>query len=210
MGQSIVFACQPEVGIFDHPSGLKDEGGTSCVIPTLGVPARSPAPRGGLTRLAYAHAKEAEIELEPLLKKAGLTLYQIEDPSVRLKVRDQISFLNLAAAALQDDLLGFHLAFDPREIGLLYYVLASSEMMSDALQRAARYSSIVNEGIALKYIDRADVSILFDYVGVGRHLDRHQIEFLVTALFRVCRQLTGLSFGADPRETYPSPRKWLC
>ena len=162
--------------------------------PDVRRPGALPSAAGGLTRLACAHAKEAGIELEPLLKKAGLTLYQIEDPSVRLKVRDQISFLNLAAGALQDDLLGFHLAqlFDPREIGLLYYVLASSEMMSDALQRAARYSSIVNEGIALKYIDRADVSIFFDYVGVGRHLDRHQIEFLVTALFRVCRQLTGL------------------
>jgi hypothetical protein len=104
------------------------------------------------------------------------------------------SFLNLAADALQDDLLGFHLAQPPdlREMGLLYYVSASSDILSEALRRAARYSSIVNEGISLKYVEAGDVGISFDYVGVSRHLDRHQIEFFATALVRMCRQLTGL------------------
>src|SRR5215468_1471124 len=113
-----------------------------------------PSAAGIITRLAYAHAREAGIELDSLLKKAALTRRQIEDPAARLRVRDQINFLNLAATALQDDFLGFHLAqsADLREIGFLYYVLASSETMGEALQRAARYSSTVNEGIALKYI----------------------------------------------------------
>ena len=61
------------------------------------------------------------------------------------------------------------------------------------LQRAARYSSIVNEGISLKYIDRGDnIIITTEYVGVSRHLDRHQIEFLMVTLVRICWQLTGL------------------
>jgi AraC-like DNA-binding protein len=153
-----------------------------------------PSATGGIARLAYAQAKDAGLELAPLLKKAGLTIHQIEDPSIRLKVRNQISFLNLAAAALHDDLLGFHLAqsFELREIGLLYYVLSSSEMLGEALQRGVRYSSIVNDGISLKYIDGREVGITFDYVGISRHLDRHQIEFWMTALVRMCRQLTGL------------------
>ena len=61
-----------------------------------------------------------------------------------------------------------------------------------ALQRAARYSSVINEGVSLKYIDGKDVVVAFHYVGVSRHLDQHQIEFFVTALVRLCRQLTGL------------------
>jgi AraC-like DNA-binding protein len=128
-----------------------------------------------------------------LLKKAGLTLHQIENPSVRLKVQEQISFLNFAADALQDDLLGFHLAQIPdlRELGLFYYVSASSEMLSMALQRAARYSSIINEGVAIKYVDDTDIVIAFQYVGVSRHKDRHQIEFFMTLLLRLCRQLTS-------------------
>ena len=87
------------------------------------------------------------------------------------------------ADALTDEDLGFHLAQLPdlREIGLLYYVLASSETLIDALQRGARYSSIVNEGIAQTCVDGDDVRILLDYVGVSRHLDRHQIEFWMPA-----------------------------
>src|SRR5262249_53802122 len=153
-----------------------------------------PSAMGGIARLAYARAKEAGIDLELLLKKAGLTLYQIENPDVRVMVEDQISFLNLVAEAMEDDHLGFHLAqqSDLREIGLLYYVSASSEILGNALQRTARYSRIVNEGVSLTYADSECVSIKFDYVGVSRHLDRHQIEFFMTTLVQMCRQLTGL------------------
>ena len=152
-----------------------------------------PNATGTITRLAYAKSKDGGVDLALLLKKAGLTLHQIEDPDVRLKVKDQINFLNLAADALHDDLLGFHLAQSPdlRELGALYYVSASSEMLSIALQRTARYSSIINEGVSLKYIEGKDVVMAFHYVGVSRHKDRHQIEFFITALIRLCRQLTG-------------------
>jgi Arabinose-binding domain of AraC transcription regulator, N-term len=153
-----------------------------------------PTASGAITRLAYAHAKQSGVELEPILKKAHLTLHDIENFDARLRVRDQIRFLDLVAVALQDDFLGFRLAqpADLREMGWLYYVAASSDIMGDALKRGARYSSIVNEGISLKYIENGDVAVTIDYVGVSRHLDRHQMEFLMTTLVRLCRQLTGL------------------
>jgi AraC-like DNA-binding protein len=153
-----------------------------------------PTASGGITRLAYAHANEAGVELEPVLKQAHLTLPEIENSDARVRVRDQIRFLNLVAAAVQDDFLGFHLAqpFELRAVGWLYYVAASSELMGDALKRGARYSSIVNEGISLKYIENGDVTVTIDYVGVSRHSDRHQMEFLKTTLVRLSRPLTGL------------------
>jgi AraC-like DNA-binding protein len=152
-----------------------------------------PSAAGILTRLACARAEAAGIDVDPLLRKAGLTGRQIKDRRARLSVQSQIRFLNLAADALRDEFLGFHLAQDPdlREIGLLYYVLASSEVLGDALQRAARYSTMANEGVSLTYLEGNEVAIAFDYVGVARHSDRHQIEGLVTALVRTCRQLTG-------------------
>jgi AraC-like DNA-binding protein len=155
---------------------------------------RLPSAIGSMARLAYARAKAGGVALEPLLKRSGLTLHQMEDENVRLAVRDQIKFLNLVADTLKDDFLGFHLAQlrDLREMGLLYYVLASSEILIDALQRGARYSSIVNEGISPKCTDGSGVRISLHYVGVSRHLDRHQIEFWMTAVVRMCRQLTGL------------------
>jgi AraC-like DNA-binding protein len=153
-----------------------------------------PTATGGIARLAYACAQRAGIDLKPLLKKAGLSEKQINDPRARFAVHLQIQFLNVVANALGDEFLGLHLAqsVDLRELGLLFYVAASSETLGDALQRAARYSSTVNEGLSLKYLKGGDIRMVFEYVGVARHSDRHQIEFLMTALIRVCRKLTGL------------------
>jgi hypothetical protein len=146
--------------------------------PIIGRADRLPSTAGGMARLAYARAKAAGIASNPLLKQAGLTSQQIEDPRCAIWVRDQVNFLNIVAAALNDDLLGFHLAqaADLRELGLLYYVLASSETLIDALQRAARYSSIVNEGVSLRCIDGKFVQISFHCVGVRARIGARGIE----------------------------------
>jgi len=70
----------------------------------------TPTAMGEITRLAYAHAGEKGVEVDLLLRKAGLTVPQINDPDARLEVRRQIKFLNLVAEVLNDDLLGFHLS----------------------------------------------------------------------------------------------------
>jgi AraC-like DNA-binding protein len=151
-----------------------------------------PSAMGIITRLACDRAKREGIEVNGLLRKAGLTHQQIVDLRARLPVKAQIKFLDLAAVALKDDYLGFHLAqkFDLRTVGLLYYSLASSDMLDDALQRAARYSAIVNEGITLRFHEGKNIGISFEYAGVARHSDCHQIEFAMVALLRTCRQLT--------------------
>ena len=158
-----------------------------------------PSANGGISRLAYARAKEEGIEVEFLLRKAGLTHQQIDDPSARLSVRSQVRFLELAAKALRDEFLGFHLAqkFDLRKIGLLYYVAASSDELEEALRRAVRYTTIVNEGVVMKFRLGKDIRISFDYVGVARHSDRDQIEFWMAALLRICRQLTNRNLAAN-------------
>jgi AraC-like DNA-binding protein len=70
--------------------------------------------------------------------------------------------------------------------------MASSETVHEVLQKAVRYSSIVHDGISLRYIEGVDVSLALSYVGVGRYQDRHQIEFWMTVIVRICRQLAGL------------------
>jgi AraC-like DNA-binding protein len=153
----------------------------------------TPSATGGIARQVYLRMRKAGIQAAPLLTKAGLSVEQISDRNVRLKVRSQIKFLELGAVALQDDLLGFNLArdVDLREIGLLYYVLASSQILNDALRRAERYSRITNEGVSLKLRSTSDVVITLGYVGVDRRSDRHQIEFWLVCLVRLCRQLTN-------------------
>ncbi|MGA9891786.1 MAG: AraC family transcriptional regulator ligand-binding domain-containing protein [Xanthobacteraceae bacterium] len=153
-----------------------------------------PSAAGAVTRLAYANAKASGVDMQALLTKAGLTLQQINNANLRLRVRDQIKFLNLVAGALNDDRFGFHCAqpHDLREFGFVYYISASSETLGEALQKLARYSAIANEGLSLTYVEGRNVSLTFHYVGVSRHLDRHQIEFFMVFLVRLCRQLSGI------------------
>jgi AraC-like DNA-binding protein len=128
-----------------------------------------------------------------LLRRAGLTDNDMADTTIRIPVSKQVAFLNLAAEALKDDLLGFHIAqeADLRSAGLIYYVLASSATFGDAVKRACRYSTIANEGLRLTRLDSREMGIRFECIGLARHLDRHQIEFWVTYLVRLARQLTG-------------------
>src|SRR6266550_6278218 len=152
-----------------------------------------PTAQGGLSRLAIARLKSAGVPVVPLLRHVGLTPEVIADPEQRLSVQSQIALLDEAAIALKDDCLGFTLArdHDPREIGLLYYVMASSQTLDDGLRRIARYSRITNESLVVGYREGNRLTINLSYFGVPRHSDKHQIEFCMFGLLRICRMLTG-------------------
>ena len=76
-------------------------------------------------------------------------------------------------------------------MGLLHYIVASADTLGDALLKLSRYSKIANEGIALKAEVGKKLRIGFDYAGVSRLSDRHQIEAWITALVRFCREATA-------------------
>ena len=149
--------------------------------------------QGGLARLAIARVKSAGVPVEPLLQRAGLTPEVVADPEERLIVRSQITLLNEAAIALKDDCIGLTMArdFDLREIGLLYYVMASSHTLGEALKRLARYSKVTNEALVFGYREGNRLIVNLSYSGISRHSDRHQIEFCMFAVLRICRVLTG-------------------
>jgi AraC-like DNA-binding protein len=164
-------------------SALNSEQGLSSI----------PMAQGGLSRLAIARLESAGVPVAPLLKRVGLTPELIAEPQERLSVRSQIALLDEAAIALEDDCLGFTLArdHDPREIGLLYYVMASSRTLGEALKRLARYSRVTNEALVFGYREGNRLILNLGYAGVPRHSDRHQIEFCMFAALRLCRMLTG-------------------
>src|SRR6516225_5952092 len=154
--------------------------------------ALQPDALGVATRLAAVRLREAGVVLKPLLRSAGLSASQITMKDLRVGVASQIRFLELAAKALNDPLLGFRLARDAdlRLVGLLYYVAASSQTLGDALDRAERYSSIVNAGVVLKGFEARNLTIALRFAGVARHSDRQQMECLATAIIRFCRDST--------------------
>jgi AraC-like DNA-binding protein len=167
--------------------------GTSPALNSERDLASIPIAKGGLARAALARIKSAGLPVAPILKRVGVTPELVAEPERGLSVRSQIALLDEAAIALKDDCIGFTLArdFDPREIGLLYYVMASSPTLGDALKRVARYSRITNEALVIGYREGNRLNINLSYSGVPRHSDRHQIEFCMFAALRVCRVLTG-------------------
>lgn len=154
---------------------------------------RLPATAGRAARNAYARLRAKGIPTAPLLARAGLTRRQLLDGEARLNSRAQIEFLQLAADALSDDLFGFRLARDTelRDLGLLYFVLASSANLREVLQRGARYSRLANEGIVPEFVDGAALGYRIRYSGISRPRDCHQAEYWMTTLLRVLRKLIG-------------------
>lgn len=152
-----------------------------------------PTATGGITRLACAALRKRGKDVRPTVTGAGLTVQDVEDPECRLPASAQIKALELAARELQDDYLGFRLArdFELGEIGLVYYVMASSERLVDALRNAERYCAINNEGVRLRISTDGDLTIGFEYLHVDRPSDRHHAEFWLVALLRICRALTA-------------------
>jgi AraC-like DNA-binding protein len=146
-----------------------------------------------LSRVAYRFGERRGIEVAPLLEQAGLTQEEIKDRNARIGVINQIKFVGLVATALGDELLGFHLVdnFDPREIGLLYYVAASADTLGVALDRVERYIKIQNDGVRFEVLKQKSIHLRLHYTGISRYTDVHQIGSMVTLMIRIGRRLTG-------------------
>jgi AraC-like DNA-binding protein len=158
-----------------------------------------PRVNGAISRAACEHAQSAGVQLPELLKAANLTVEQINDPHAPLAARDQVNLLNVLAEAAQDALLGFHTSarIELREASLLYYVMASSENLLEALRRVARYSSLVNEGVIQRCTVGAKIDLTLIYSGVSRHIDRHQAECWMALIVRLLRDLSKRHVNAE-------------
>ena len=52
---------------------------------------RLPSSIGTISRLAYSRAKAKGVPVEPLLEASNLTAHPLNDPRIRLRVRDETS-----------------------------------------------------------------------------------------------------------------------
>jgi Arabinose-binding domain of AraC transcription regulator, N-term len=152
-----------------------------------------PSSAGGIARLACDRLRDAGIDPTPVMAGAGLTAEEVQDRKRRLDTRAQVRVLELASKELRDDCFGFHLArgFELGEIGLVYYVMASSGRLVDAVRNAERYCAINNEGVRLRVSLEHAFTIGLEYLSIDRLSDRDHMEFWVVALVRICRTLTS-------------------
>ena len=148
---------------------------------------------GVATRLAVRELKNAKINPGPLLAKAGISLLTLGEEPKRVNAESQIRFLEIAAEALDDTALGLHLAqhFDLREGGMLYYVLAASRDLGDAIRNLIRYLAVSNESLRVGISERAKTTVLTVNYRIPRHIDQLFAEFAYAVVLRAFRELTG-------------------
>jgi AraC-like DNA-binding protein len=152
-----------------------------------------------IARAICARLREAGLATEPLLREAGLRPEQISNPQDRVASSAQIKLLRIAADVLRDDFLGFHLAcgLELRDVGLIYYILSSSNGFAEAFQDAKRYSRLVDEGVEIN-LDADRAIITLNYTDARTSSDRQHVELWLFSVLRMCRQLTDTRIA--PRE----------
>ena len=164
--------------------------------------------RGIAARETLRYLDREGIEAEPLLSRAELSRPRLTNDPGGISVASQHRFLELAAFEANDPLLGLHVAaaLDLREIGILFYLQASSGTVAEALEYLARYAATTNEEIRLEISPREDETLLtFHHVLATGEPRRQHSELIALAFNRVLRKLTNPDF-APLRMTFAHAR----
>jgi AraC-like DNA-binding protein len=137
------------------------------------------------------------IDAEPILARAGVSRNQLSHPGAGVTVVSQYRFLEYAAAAAEDPLLGMHVALqmDLRNVGVPYYLVTSSTTIAQAFFNLARYSRVASEAILFELVPKDDKMAL-TIVPVRPYSEpRPQYcEFVVMIVVRALRVVTNRRF----------------
>jgi hypothetical protein len=160
-------------------------GGTAGLLPTA---------TGFAARRATAALRKHNIDPAPLLRLVGLSAQDLNLRNDRIPAATQARLLELAAEALHDRALGFHLAIEtnPREAGLLFYVASAAKDLGEAIALFARYCRIVNEAIRVQLSRRSnDLVVELHLVGVPRFRAAQNAEFGIAVIVKGLREIAG-------------------
>ena len=159
-----------------------------------GATQQPPTVTGFAAKCAIAALHKRNVATQPLLHRAGLSENAFDNPRHRVSAVGQVKFLEYAAEAMDDTAFGLHLAeqTNPREVGLLFYVVSAAKNFGEAWALFARYCRIVNESVRLKISRQPEgVFVEISFVGIPRHRARQITEFQIAAVLRVFREITG-------------------
>jgi AraC-like DNA-binding protein len=152
--------------------------------------------RGIAARETLRYLDRKGIDAEPLLSKSELSRVQLTQDPGKLSAASQHRFLELAAVEADDPLLGLHAAaaMDLREIGLLFYLAASSATVAEALEHLAEYAATTTEEIRLEISQQQNESLLILHRALVVDCRQHS-EFTALSFNRVLHKLTNRDFA---------------
>ncbi len=170
---------------------------------------------GFAVRQAMAELEKRGIAMSPLLREAGLPEYDVDQVirggnpvQHRISAAGQAKFLDLAADAIGDSAFGLHLAdkANPRDVGILFYVVSGGKNIEEALALFERYVRIANQAARLKFVGTASgLAIEADLFGLPVHSARHNAEFGFAVVVKMLREVAGRNISPT-RVTFAHPR----
>ena len=118
--------------------------------------------RNIVARHVLKDLRQAGIAAEPLIREAGLQMYQINRDDGWVPYANHANLLEIVARELEDPFYGLNLArrFDPRDLGALAYVGLSSRTLEDALLNLERYMTVQTEAWGFDVMFEARSAIL--------------------------------------------------
>ncbi len=138
--------------------------------------------------------RRRKIDPTPILRRSGLSGFDAADRQQRIASFGQAQFVEYASEAVGDTAFGLHLAQEtnPREAGLIFYVVSAAKDLREGLALFARYSRVANDSVKVTIIPRNDsVSVAAAYVGVPRHRFKQIVEFQFAVIVKALREATG-------------------
>ena len=144
--------------------------------------------------LVVERLKAERVSTDPILKQAGLTRRQVSDPDAKIPFHKHATLLTLAAEATGDGCFGLHLgtSIDPRQAGVLGYVLLNSSTLADALRNLERYYRVLTEGVDVEFSVAGDQGVLMGHIIDPMVQDERQAaEFAMGFLLRFCELVSG-------------------
>lgn len=140
------------------------------------------------------------VDAGPILGRAGISRGELLQQDARVGVVAQYRFLEDAAAAARDSLLGLHVAqqMDVRNGGVPFYLATSSPTIAEGLHNLARYSRVASEAILFELVSKGGNATL-TFVPVRRYSEPRQqySEFVAMLVVRVLRTVTNYKFAAS-------------
>jgi AraC-like DNA-binding protein len=164
--------------------------------------------RGTAVRETLRYLDRKRIEAEPLLAKAELSRNQLSRDDSGISAASQYRFLELAATETDESLLGLRVAaeMDMREVGVLFYLAASSATVATALEHLVRYAATTSEEVRPEVSRLGNETVLTHRPMLAFDEPRRQFsEFISLALMRVLCKLTNRDL-APSRVTFAHAR----
>ena len=155
-----------------------------------------------LPLLLLDYAERQGLDRDELMRGAGLSGGQLEDPDDRVGTQSMRNLWRAVIARLDDPFLGLHVgaSITAAQLGLVGYAMRHSHNLEGALNLLARYARILSEAVRYEVKEAGDTHVL----NVSAHPSlvalRHPVEAGLVLILAIARETTQsglLPLGID-------------